>query len=96
MGKALTFRKKPVEIQAMQWDGTEGDAVTVVAWVLTGHGTATWHKADGIAAHISIDTLEGVMRVGAGDWVIRGVRGEHYPCKPEIFEATYVRLDGDA
>ena len=36
-----------------------------------------------------IFTLEGTMEASAGDWIIRGVRGEHYPCKPDIFEATY-------
>jgi len=42
-------------------------------------------------AYIEITTLEGVMRAYADDWIITGVKGEHYPCKPDIFEATYDR-----
>ena len=43
---------------------------------------------------IKIDTLEGVMQANAGDWIITGVKGEKYPCKPDIFEATYEALSG--
>lgn len=42
---------------------------------------------------ITIATLEGVMRAEKGDWIITGVKGEKYPCKPDIFEATYERVD---
>ena len=42
-----------------------------------------------VAIHLDIPTLEGVMTARAGDWIIRGAQGEFYPCKPDIFEATY-------
>jgi hypothetical protein len=96
------FRKKPIEIQSVQWTGD--NTGEVIDWVLsTGSRSARWHeaipampKADGgfwdpISEHIAIDTLEGTMRAMVGDWIIRGVQGEHYPCKPDIFEATYDR-----
>lgn len=43
---------------------------------------------------LDIPTLEGVMRANAGDWIITGVKGERYPCKPDIFAATYEAVDG--
>lgn len=46
-------------------------------------------KGPGVPEHIAIDTLEGTMRATEGDWVIRGVKGEHYPCKPDVFADTY-------
>ena len=42
---------------------------------------------------VEIPTLEGTMRCGPGDWIIRGVKGEIYPCKPDIFEATYEAVE---
>ena len=73
------FRKKPVVIEATQWF-KHGDhpAVQVVDYP----SDRGW-----------IDTLEGGHTVKAGDWIITGVKGEHYPCKPDIFEATYERVD---
>lgn len=50
---------------------------------------------EGSYGGIEIDTLEGVMRADPGDWIIRGVKGEFYPCKSEIFEATYDEVRGD-
>ncbi len=44
---------------------------------------------------LDIDTLEGTMRANVGDWIIKGIRGEVYPCKPDIFAATYERADSD-
>jgi len=75
------FRKKPVVIEATQWF-KQGDhpAVTTFRNPITGRLMRTngW-----------IDTLEGGHIVTPGDWIITGVKGEHYPCKPEIFEMTY-------
>jgi hypothetical protein len=73
------FRKKPVMIEAVQWTGHNWD--DVVPWcpmAQEGRGTA-----------LVISTLEGDMLANAGDWIIKGVKGEFYPCKPDIFEATY-------
>ena len=46
----------------------------------------------GIPEYIAIDTLEGTMKASVGDWIIKGVQGEFYPCKPDIFDATYERI----
>jgi hypothetical protein len=85
----MKFRKKPVEIQAVQWTGD--NTSDVIDWVLhTGSRSARWHEpTDPHGEHLAIDTLEGTMRAAVGDWIVRGVKGEHYPCKPDIFEATY-------
>lgn len=84
------FRKKPVIIEAFQFTGP-----------FCGTGIPQWYtdaftknkiihrglnrKTD----YAEIQTLEGIMRADKGDWIIRGVKGEIYPCKPDIFEATY-------
>ena len=76
----MKFRKKPVVIEAVQYDGTlqslEAFNIPSVSQYL-GSDTA------------QIETLEGVMTARVGDWIIKGVKGEFYPCKPDIFEATY-------
>jgi len=71
------YRKKPVVIQA--WQLLE-ENLPAPDW-MTGKFTAP--------LQVQIDTLEGVMTAKKGDWIIRGVQGEIYPCKPDIFEATY-------
>ncbi|MET9480973.1 hypothetical protein [Streptomyces sp. NPDC006638] len=74
------FRKKPVEIEARQLNFENyDDACSLVRWC---GGTAEW---DGIA----IQTLEGTMLAENGDWIIKGIQGEFYPCKPDIFALTY-------
>lgn len=96
------FRKKPVEIEAVQWDGTPTGATPIIDWVLALGGTAryTCDPEDGCPGtagthYLAIDTLEGTMMSNAADWIIRGVAGEFYPCKPDIFEATYEEVIGD-
>lgn len=74
------FRKKPIVIEARLFDQMNYDeALDVVKW------------AGGVANEIGfyIDTLEGRMQADHGDWIIKGVKGEFYPCKPEIFILTY-------
>lgn len=86
------FTKKPVTIEAVQvaqrmdtlnpdWFA---DAVTANTVIL--HGTGKWGEGP---CYLEIKTLEGVMRAEVGDWIIQGVKGELYPCKPDIFAATY-------
>jgi hypothetical protein len=70
-----------VEIRAMRYTGDNG--AEVAAWV--GEG---WTKGS-LSGALIIHTLEGAMTASVGDWIIRGVKGEFYPCKPDIFEATY-------
>jgi hypothetical protein len=101
------FRKKPVEIEAMQWDGTADGATQIIEWIHSYGSTATYTCSDpdrcaetnGDTPHaISIRTLEGTMRADLGDWIIREPfptdDRKFYPCKPDIFAATYERVDG--
>ena len=78
------YRKKPVEIEAIQWDGDEATVDVIFHWEID---PATSIALNG--EHLHIATLEGDMRADVGDWIIRGVKGELYPCKPDIFAATY-------
>lgn len=83
------FRKKPVVIEATQWNETstlrlelEKGGMDVMGW----RGSVTDPE---MCCNLRIRTLEGTLNVSAGDWIIKGVKGEFYPCKPEIFAATY-------
>jgi hypothetical protein len=87
------FRKKPVQIEAMQLIDDLGNHLAVAEWIRSGGGAVT---VPAVNPYLLIDTLEGQMRADIGDWIIRGVQGEHYPCKPDIFEATYEPVDGAA
>lgn len=78
------YRKKPVVIQAVQYTGTVESSTEVHDFMKQG-GLHT----NGFPDHILITTLEGVMRADKGDFIIKGVKGEFYPCKPDIFAATY-------
>ncbi|WNT44267.1 hypothetical protein SEA_CANDC_55 [Microbacterium phage CandC] len=83
-------RKKPVEIEFMVWPGGAANATPVINWVLEMGGTARWREADAMLPElITIDTLEGTMQASPGDVIIRGVKGEFYPCKPDIFAQTH-------
>lgn len=77
------FRKKPVEVDAIRHNNNAGTVAWMEAFV--GRGNAPVHSEPALAIH----TLEGVMHASLNDWIIRGVQGEFYPCKPDIFEATY-------
>ncbi len=80
------FRKRPVEIEAVQL--TPETFREVIASVPLDQFGAGGQHDDG-RVYVSIRTLEGTMRADEGDWIIRGVQGELYPCKPDIFAATY-------
>ena len=84
------FRKKPVVIEAVQFTRnniTEVEAFTEYA----AHTFQIERKIDGIATCV-IPTLEGQHIATEGDWIIKGVNGEYYPCKPDIFEKTYEKV----
>lgn len=85
------YRKKPVEIEAVQFVGGPDSACEVIRFAsLPGTAYITLEQPDGsLKEHICIATLEGVMQADSGDWVIKGIKGEFYPCKPDIFQATY-------
>ena len=76
----MKFRKKPIVIDAMQW---------------TGHNTKEIYNFVGTnniiayGDHFKIKTLEGNHKVILSDWIIKGIKGEFYPCKPDIFKETY-------
>lgn len=82
----MKFRKKPVEIEALRL--TEEAAHDALLWIRAGGAKANFVALQRFRG-IDIYTLEGTMRADVGDWIIRGVQGEFYPCKPDIFEATY-------
>ena len=74
----MKYRKKPVVIEAYQ----NLASIPYPDWMLG--------KAVGVCGgYVQISTLEGVMTAEPGDWIIKGIKGEVYPCKPDIFEATY-------
>ena len=77
------FRKKPVVIEAVQWDGS---------WATAQFVTCDF-SIDDDSRSLHIPTLEGEMEARVGDWIIRGVQGEFYPCKPDIFAATYEEVE---
>lgn len=91
------YRKKPVEIEALLFGAPE-DAEFIARWAHmdgTGMGLVTAMPVgdhDEPGTYLAIDTLEGTMYASLGDYVIRGVKGEFYPCKPDIFELTYDKV----
>ena len=81
----MKFRKKPVVIEAFQWKDKpvfpEGfEELHPIALINDEH-------------KLEIKTLEGTMTADDGDWIIKGVKGGFYPCKPDIFEATYEKVE---
>ena len=81
------YRKKPVEIYAARLESA--NAAMIERWC---DGRIVYTPT-GKFCGISIRTLEGTMTASPGDWIIRGVSGEFYPCKPDIFEQTYEVVD---
>lgn len=107
MSGVQRFQKRPVVIEAVYLDpsifppadlsssidpNTRSHAV-IAGWML-GNGFRDFKvTGDRAPFGLSIRTLEGVMQADPGDWIIRGVQGEFYPCKPDIFEATYEAVE---
>lgn len=87
------FRKKPVVIEAIQWKGLNREQITAfVGKDLEPELESETAYVAGVAPPVFsllIPTLEGNMKAMPGDWIIKGVQGEFYPCKPDIFEKTY-------
>lgn len=89
------YRKKPVVIEAMRLG--PGPRHPALAWLMT--QDVEWeleHDEHGGVIAVLLPTLEGTMRAARGDWIIKGVQGEFYPCKPDIFDATYEPVGGDS
>lgn len=83
MGK---FRKKPVVIEAWEWDESKATFNEIGCKYMSCSGHT--ERPDEMTS-LRIETLEGTMSVNKGDYIIKGVKGEFYPCKPDIFKATY-------
>lgn len=92
MTEPRTYRKKPIEIQAIHFDGT-GESCTAVTEFLGGSyaGNARWNHTTNTGGVIL--TLEGEMTFSPGDWIVRGIKGEFYPVRADVFEATYEPVD---
>lgn len=94
------YRKKPVVIEAFKYDGDlmyiDGNYY-VPDWAKSAHesGTMFFYSLDSNSSpcELFIKTLEGVHRASVGDYIIQGVNGELYPCKPDIFEKTYESIE---
>lgn len=82
----MKYRKKPVIIEAVQWTGEN------VKEIATFMGVESV-PYDLNTRNLSIVTLEGIMEAAKGDYIIKGVQGEFYPCKPDIFAETYEELE---
>ena len=85
------YRKKPVVIEAVRFTGGKGNANEILNWVNGSGGEASFDRDA-----IQIQSLEGRMLANTGDWVIKGIKGEFYPCKDDIFRQTYDSVDKDA
>ena len=88
------YRKKPVEIEAFKWTG-DVEQIEYPIWIIQAiEARKVWFgvNQDNIVDSMFIDTLEGVHKADIGDYIIRGVKGELYPCKPDIFEMTYEKI----
>ena len=87
----MKFRKKPVVIDAFRWTADLQCAPWLTEAMLKPWGMEGSAKIGNIGGRVvlGICTLEGIMEANVGDWIIQGVKGEIYPCKPDIFEATY-------
>ena len=92
----MKYRKNPVVIEAVQWNGLNlqevknfvGDSL-----IYDIHDTA-WEVGESApVVNMKIKTLEGNMQVSIDDYIIKGVQGEFYPCKPDIFEQTYEKVE---
>lgn len=81
----MKYRKKPVVIDAIRFDGNKESMKRIIIDLQMPHGSYE-PKFDGT---FSIKTLEGTMTAIPGDWIIKGVKGEFYPCKPDVFDMTY-------
>lgn len=90
----MKFRKKPILIEAIQYVGTVESNREIIDWTRDSATPAYVDKYDPVAGNVLyINTLEGTFVIRSGDWVVKGVKGEFYPCDKEIFEMTYERVE---
>ena len=86
----MKYRKKPVVIEAVRYDDTEESIVEIINLTTQGMDARTITST---SSGLRIRTLEGMMNASVGDYIIKGVKGELYPCKPDIFEQTYEKVE---
>lgn len=77
------YIKKPVEIEAIQWNGENLNEIVMFT---------NMHNLQYGESKLKINTLEGNMIASIGDYIVKGIKGEFYPCKPDIFEQTYDKV----
>ena len=93
----MRYRKKPVVIEATQFQWKDGEGIPDIPgvkfekFVLTQVEGGQKHAP--VVSTAYVETIEGPLHVSRGDWIITGVKGERYPCKPDIFAATYDLAD---
>lgn len=92
MSTPMQYVKLPIPIDAVQWDGSPEAHTVIVRWC---NNADQVYGKDPRTGDLAIGTLEGAMRVDFGSYVIRGVRGEVYPCAKDIFEASYVPAESE-
>lgn len=85
----MKYRKKPVVIEAIQFNGLD-DYLKIFDWIEASDNTLSASELVEFRTPIMlVNTLEGTMAANKGDYIIKGINGEFYPCKPDIFEKTY-------
>jgi hypothetical protein len=84
MSEIKEYIKKPVKIKALQWTGKNADEI---------HKFCLDCYANSRLGILMVNTLEGPMRASEGDFIIKGIKGEFYPCKPDIFKVTYEEVN---
>lgn len=90
----MKYRKKPVIIEAIQFEDNSDRIIEIHEFM--GGDTIRVNYEDKDNPYSKIETLEGIMKASVGDYIIKGVNGEFYPCKPDIFEKTYERVIDEA
>lgn len=88
------YRKRPVVIEAFKWTA-DIDQTEDPEWLIDKikAGKVFFEYVGTPKVKMGIETLEGTMRADCGDYIIRGIKGEIYPCKPDVFEATYEAVE---
>lgn len=94
ISKRMKYRKKPVIIEAIQFEDNSDRIIEIYEFM--GGDTIRVNYEDKDNPYLKIETLEGIMKASVGDYIIKGVNGEFYPCKPDIFEKTYERVIDEA
>lgn len=86
----MKFRKKPIVIEAIQWNGCKKEYGEIISILRIPTTQICMYIGDDL--YLEIETLEGNHRAYPSDWIIKGIAGEFYPCKPAIFEKSYEKV----